>query len=154
MTSGFADRRTNRGDETVNPCKLFEFAINGETFAVVKLESTSRHTHGAELARFEIHGGLYGVVSETAQPEAAAPCAAQILTGRELQIATLVAEGLVNKEIADRLSISEWTVCTHVRRIYTKLGVSTRGAMVSRTTGLSGLQSNRAMGRGQPRTRT
>jgi len=69
-------------------------------------------------------------------PRSPPPCAARILTERELQIAMLVADGLVNKEIADRLHISEWTVCTHMRRIYSKLGVSTRGAMVSRTAGL------------------
>jgi DNA-binding CsgD family transcriptional regulator len=61
--------------------------------------------------------------------------AVEILTPRELQIVALVAEGKVNKQIADVLRISEWTVSTHLRRIFVKLGVDTRAAMVSRCYG-------------------
>jgi DNA-binding CsgD family transcriptional regulator len=57
------------------------------------------------------------------------------LTPRETQIARLVADGYVNKEIASKLSISEWTVSTHMRRIFAKLGVETRAAMVLRCFG-------------------
>jgi DNA-binding NarL/FixJ family response regulator len=60
------------------------------------------------------------------------PPAASLLTGRELQIVSLVAEGRVNKQIAGDLHISEWTVSTHLRRIFCKLGVDTRAAMVSK----------------------
>jgi DNA-binding CsgD family transcriptional regulator len=63
------------------------------------------------------------------------PSAAELLTPRELQIVALVAEGYVNKQIADVLRISEWTVSTHLRRIFAKLGVDTRAAMVSRCVG-------------------
>lgn len=55
---------------------------------------------------------------------------AALLTGRELQIATLVAQGLPNKKIAKKLHISEWTVATHLRRIFAKLNVDSRAAMV------------------------
>jgi DNA-binding CsgD family transcriptional regulator len=57
---------------------------------------------------------------------------AEILTARELQIAALVAEGRVNKQIAAELNISEWTVSTHLRRIFAKLNVDTRAAMVTK----------------------
>jgi DNA-binding NarL/FixJ family response regulator len=57
---------------------------------------------------------------------------ASLLTGRELQIVALVAEGRVNKQIASDLHISEWTVSTHLRRIFSKLGVDTRAAMVAK----------------------
>ena len=53
------------------------------------------------------------------------------LTPREREIARLVALGHSNKIIADVLSISSWTVCTHLRRIFSKLGVSSRAAMVA-----------------------
>ena len=66
------------------------------------------------------------VVDEAAQPMT------DVLTARELQIVALVAQGRVNKQIADDLQISEWTVSTHLRRIFAKLGVDTRAAMVSR----------------------
>jgi DNA-binding CsgD family transcriptional regulator len=57
---------------------------------------------------------------------------ASLLTAREFQIVALVADGYVNKQIAEALHISEWTVSTHLRRIFAKLGVDTRAAMVSR----------------------
>ncbi len=55
-----------------------------------------------------------------------------ILTQRELQIANLVAQGHCNKQIASQLKISEWTVSTHLRRVFAKLGVDSRAAMVYR----------------------
>lgn len=55
-----------------------------------------------------------------------------LLTARELQIATLVAQGLPNKKVAKKLHISEWTVATHLRRIFAKLNVDSRAAMVYR----------------------
>lgn len=61
-----------------------------------------------------------------------------ILTKRELQIVMLVSEGRVNKQIADQLNISEWTVSTHLRRIFAKLGVDSRAAMVYRCSDLIG----------------
>jgi DNA-binding CsgD family transcriptional regulator len=56
----------------------------------------------------------------------------RILTPREMQIVALVSEGRVNKQIAHDLGISEWTVSTHLRRIFAKLDVDTRAAMVTK----------------------
>ena len=58
-------------------------------------------------------------------------CLRSALTDREWEIASLVAEGKVNKQIAYQLKISEWTVSTHIRRIFVKLGVSSRASMVA-----------------------
>lgn len=54
------------------------------------------------------------------------------LSPREQEIVRLVALGHPNKVIADVLNISSWTVCTHMRRIFSKLGVGSRAAMVAR----------------------
>lgn len=54
------------------------------------------------------------------------------LSPRELEIARMVAQGHQNKIIASILNISTWTVCAHVRRIFAKLSVSSRAAMVAR----------------------
>jgi two-component system nitrate/nitrite response regulator NarP len=48
------------------------------------------------------------------------------LTGREGEVARLVAAGLRNKEIADRAGITEGTVKMHLHNIYEKLGIGTR----------------------------
>jgi DNA-binding CsgD family transcriptional regulator len=54
------------------------------------------------------------------------------LSPREQEIVRMVAKGHSNKIIADVLSISSWTVSTHLRRIFAKLGVGSRAAMVAR----------------------
>lgn len=48
------------------------------------------------------------------------------LTKRELDVLKLLTEGLCNKEIADRLEISEKTVKNHVSRLFKKINVSDR----------------------------
>jgi len=55
------------------------------------------------------------------------------LSPREQEIVRMVAQGHSNKVIADVLSISTWTVCTHLRRIFAKLGVGSRAAMVAQS---------------------
>jgi two-component system, NarL family, nitrate/nitrite response regulator NarL len=54
------------------------------------------------------------------------------LSPRELEIVRLIAEGHPNKVIAAVLDISAWTVSTHIRRIFGKLNVTSRAAMVAR----------------------
>jgi DNA-binding CsgD family transcriptional regulator len=54
------------------------------------------------------------------------------LSPREKEIVRLAAKGLPNKVISDILEISRWTVATHMRRIFAKLGVNTRAEMVAR----------------------
>lgn len=49
-----------------------------------------------------------------------------LLTRRELEVLRLLAQGLYNKEIADKLSISEKTVKNHVSRLFKKINVSDR----------------------------
>ena len=55
-----------------------------------------------------------------------------VLTTRERQVLTLLGEGLLNKEIAARLGISEHTVKTHLAAIYEKLDASNRAEAVAR----------------------
>lgn len=53
------------------------------------------------------------------------------LSPRECEITRLVACDLSNKEVARVLEISEWTVSAHVRRIFGKLQVHSKAAMVA-----------------------
>jgi LuxR family maltose regulon positive regulatory protein len=62
------------------------------------------------------------------------------LTQRELQVLQLIADGLSNREIADKLVISLGTVKVHARNIYGKLQVSRRTEAVARARHLGLLQ--------------
>jgi non-specific serine/threonine protein kinase len=53
------------------------------------------------------------------------------LTTREREVVVLLAEGLSNREIADRLVISESTAQVHVKRILSKLGLSSRSRVAA-----------------------
>src|SRR5690348_13513026 len=53
------------------------------------------------------------------------------LTRREREVATLVAQGLTNREIASRLFISERTAESHVEQIRGKLGFRSRGQIAA-----------------------
>jgi DNA-binding NarL/FixJ family response regulator len=61
---------------------------------------------------------------------------AEALTPRELEVLQLLAEGLANKAIAQRLAISEHTVKFHVNAIMSKLGAQSRTAAVVQATRL------------------
>lgn len=56
------------------------------------------------------------------------------LTAREMDVLSLVAEGLSNRKIAQRLIVSEHTVHRHLANVYAKLGVSSRAAAVALVT--------------------
>jgi len=57
-----------------------------------------------------------------------APAPPNGLTLREMEVLRLLAQGLTSAQIAERLTVSVLTVNTHVRSIYSKLGVSSRSA--------------------------
>ena len=58
------------------------------------------------------------------------PQAAQPLTEREAEVLTLIAGGLINKQVADRLGIDLTTVISHRRNIMEKLGIRTAAGLV------------------------
>lgn len=75
---------------------------------------------------------MCSLLNEMTAPDEVDPDAARIasLTDRERGVITLIAEGLKNKQIADRLFISETTATHHLSSIFSKLGVSDRLELV------------------------
>jgi DNA-binding CsgD family transcriptional regulator len=59
------------------------------------------------------------------------------LTDRELEVLDLVAAGLSNRDIAERLVVSVGTVKVHIRHIYNKLDVSSRTQAIAQASGLN-----------------
>jgi DNA-binding NarL/FixJ family response regulator len=91
-----------------------------------------KDTLSADLVRVirQVHSGEPAVsadVEAALQTRASHPA----LTPREVEILYVVAEGKRNKEIGAALSISEETVVTHLKNIFTKLSVNDRTAAVA-----------------------
>lgn len=84
-----------------------------------------------QLERWATDLGLDFPVEVPAAPASPARGARQQLTKREREVAALVASGLSNKEIAEKLVISERTAEGHVERILGKLGFRSRSQIAS-----------------------
>ncbi|MCB0993902.1 MAG: AAA family ATPase [Acidimicrobiales bacterium] len=98
----------------VSPDRLVEAAQ-----FLVDAQSAEADRARALLARR--HGGMPVAVRTDATHDGDSS-----LTRREREVAELVAEGLTNREVAERLFISIRTVTSHLDHIYTKLGLSSR----------------------------
>jgi two-component system, NarL family, nitrate/nitrite response regulator NarL len=73
-------------------------------------------------------GYLKRVMEKAAMPETSAET--QTFTERERQVLSLVFEGLANKEIGDRLNVSESSVKASLQQLFEKTGVRTRSQLV------------------------
>ena len=137
-------RKSDRGEETI----LLRFSIVGEVwfndslFLIID-PNIARLEYGdgtERLLRENAYYKVFGSINiddkeclivkpkDTLKDSVLSP--QELLSERELQIVELVAQGQSNKQIAKKLKISEWTVSTHLRRVFTKLKVDSRAAMV------------------------
>jgi DNA-binding CsgD family transcriptional regulator len=103
-----------------------------------RLRRRKRTRDSRDLLRAAMNGfdGLgAGVWAERAREElraagvpsvASAPAAWNSLSAQELQVARMVAEGLTNKQIGERLFMSHRTVASHLYHAFPKLGVASR----------------------------
>jgi DNA-binding NarL/FixJ family response regulator len=118
---------------------LTAFADEGRLQAVMRLgargvvlkEMASRVL--VECVRAVHAGGTWGprlTATALAVPARDEAQPLQGLTTREVEVAGLVALGLRNRDIADRLAISEGTVKIHLHNIYEKLGIEGRSQLV------------------------
>jgi|TARA_B100001964_G_scaffold169059_1_gene185823 DNA-binding NarL/FixJ family response regulator len=56
----------------------------------------------------------------------------KVLSDREIEVSGLVSNGFTNKQIGKKLNISEATVKTHIRNIYSKTGIHDRANLAIR----------------------
>lgn len=102
---------------------LVSLALRSGIRGVLSFDATPQEI---EAAIHAVDAGLVVLAEPPNGQELAEP-----LTERELELLDLLAEGISNKLIAHRLSISEHTVKTHIASIFTKLGVSSRTEAVA-----------------------
>jgi DNA-binding CsgD family transcriptional regulator len=90
--------------------------------------------HGSLLAGSDGPDGRAAVVIEPARPAEIAPVivAAYQLTERERDVLRLVCRGLGTEEIAQALFLSPHTVRGHLKALFAKVGVASRGELVAR----------------------
>ena len=143
-------REVSPGQETIS----LKFAIIGEVwinnmlFLIIEIDvyrfeyASDLTTIFKENAYYKVFGQIdldsksRLVVKPKASLENIVISPQELLSERELQIVELVAYGKSNKQIAKKLKISEWTVSTHLRRVFSKLKVDSRAAMVYRCASL------------------
>lgn len=128
---------------SATPAVLAEFCLDNTQCLVVGEDGQIDQSHcaGAEanarrLGCLDLDGRRYAVYARQAERRSADSTSGHdplsSLTARELQIIRLVCLGCVNKQIAYKLRISEYTVKTYLKQIFCKLNVHSRSAMVYR----------------------
>jgi DNA-binding CsgD family transcriptional regulator len=119
-----------------NSVAVVAFAEFSEIDQKPNIKSTQENSPYTILGWFELEASKYAIVKLKQSDENRDLNLTQLLTDRELQVATLIASGHSNKQAAQQLNISEWTVSAHLRRIFMKLNVDSRSAMVYRCASL------------------
>jgi DNA-binding NarL/FixJ family response regulator len=118
------------------------FDLNARTWGVISAAASADEIAAAVHAVGEgLWVGAPGLVKTLMRPQRrgdgpADELLVESLTSREREVLQLMAEGLANKQIALRLSISEHTVKFHLSSLYGKLGVASRTEAVKRGLGL------------------
>jgi two-component system, NarL family, nitrate/nitrite response regulator NarL len=111
-------------DEVVEAVRLgAQGVVMKESSPETLIECVRRVHRGEQWIDRETMGRAFGRVL---QKENATREAAKILTPREIEIVRMITQGLRNRAIAERLSISEGTVKIHLHNIYEKLEVDGR----------------------------
>jgi DNA-binding CsgD family transcriptional regulator len=92
----------------------------------------SGHRHAATACRVLLHRAGATVPRRSGEAGAPPDLAALGVTAREADVLRLVADGLTNREIGERLFLSPRTVEKHVERLLAKTGVHNRSQLVAR----------------------
>jgi DNA-binding CsgD family transcriptional regulator len=122
-------RQETSSNESLSSCpEVMIRSLIRQLLTTGPLKVQTQDAHSEEvIGDVEVNGSRYLLVRLPRSNESPVS-----LSPREQEIVRMVAQGHPNKVIAAVLNISCWTVCTHLRRIFAKLGVGSRAAMVAR----------------------
>jgi two-component system, NarL family, response regulator LiaR len=134
-----ATRQITGRDPKTRILVLTSFSADNKVFPAIKAGAAGyllKDSSPDELVRAirQVHRGepsLHPTIARKLLQEIASPADdvqpdPEALTAREMMVLRLIAEGLSNQGIADRISVSEPTVRTHVSRILSKLHLASR----------------------------
>ena len=94
------------------------------------MPSTSRSPSGRVLSEAQIATEAAAIARAVADATPLKPRYPAGLSSREVEVLRLVATGLTNAQVAERLYLSPRTVYAHLHRIYAKLGIASRAEAV------------------------
>jgi DNA-binding NarL/FixJ family response regulator len=112
----------------------FRFGAHGVVFRDEPLKILTKCIHAVHSGQIWANSLYVGYLIEAlkrAMPLATRDfSAAQRLTKRERDLATLIAEGMTNRDIANRLGLTENTVRNYLQHVFDKVGCSTRAELM------------------------
>ena len=122
----------------MQPRSIFLKSLDAGIISYLLKECDSDEINEAVYKTYEgkkfLCGKVLEVMTSEGKEEQLAPsyasCEGVTFTDREIQIITLVAEGYANKQIADKLFLSNHTITTHRKNIMNKLGVPNTAGLV------------------------
>jgi len=98
----------------------YDFVFSFVSFPDLNTEVINRQESSSNIRTL-----LHQLLSEGIRPETGSSVLRQPLTKRETEVLRLLTQGLLNKEIADKLGISLHTAISHRKNIISKLGIKT-----------------------------
>ncbi|GAB5559008.1 MAG: response regulator transcription factor [Synoicihabitans sp.] len=112
-----------QSDNEADVLRAISLGASGYLLKSSTVDDTITGIHTVMEGGASLDAGVARFILDSLQTRLPKDNAEGILTPRQLEILTLLSEGLLKKEIADRLSISYATVDEHVDHIYRRLGV-------------------------------
>jgi DNA-binding NarL/FixJ family response regulator len=121
-----------QSDDEADILRAISRGASGYLLKSSTLEQITEGIRSVIAGGASLDAGVARFILDTLQSRLPRTEISNILTERELEILTLLGEGLVKKEIADQLQISYTTVDTHVGHIYKKLDVTNAPSAISK----------------------
>jgi DNA-binding CsgD family transcriptional regulator len=135
---GVTDLGFNDGALAAQWLEAIQRAAPASSDAVVTIQNSGAHIHAQILKRVLSDGAVRYVVTTCDaddQKRFETRCKSIGLSAREIDVAQLVAAGLGNEALGDRLAISVRTVENHLRAIFAKAGVRSRTQLMAQLFG-------------------